>query len=203
MGNKQRGAETDQAAGEDIGRIVGTDEDAAGTDDECRGEEDAAGDAVEQIEREGDAEGGARMVAGEGGVMRTTASHVRRWMRREGSLAAPDLSDQLVDQKRQRHSGERARGRELPPTVAARSGGSQSAKVAIAITGTPHVSSTLSSRPSQRALARRQRVAVPSDHGLGSREALEPRWSFAAAQRNNTPVSLHLRSWAAPQGRQP
>ena len=71
--NKQGRAESNQAAGKHVGRVVGTDEDAASPDRECGGEEDAGRHAVEHKDGEGDPEGGARVVAGKGRIVGTAA----------------------------------------------------------------------------------------------------------------------------------
>ena len=57
-GEKEGGGEADEAAGEDVERVVRSDEDAAYADDDGCGEEDGADYPIEEKDCECDGEGG-------------------------------------------------------------------------------------------------------------------------------------------------
>jgi hypothetical protein len=77
---------------------VSSDEDAAGRDDRCHGDEELADSAVDEVDAEGKPERGARVIAGKRGVVRVReVVHLR--MRLVGARAVPDeLPDQLIHQ---------------------------------------------------------------------------------------------------------
>ncbi len=119
---KERGGEADEAAGEDIERVVRSDEHASRADYGGCGEKDGADYPVEEENGECDPEGSARVIAREGGVVRAAAPDVSGWVRGERALALPDLADRLVDQEREGRRTERAGGGELPLATTAGSG---------------------------------------------------------------------------------
>src|SRR6266511_4304524 len=77
---KERGGEADQAAGEDIERVVRSDEHASRADYGGCGEKDGADYPVEEENGECDPEGSARVIAREGGVVRAAAPDVSGWV---------------------------------------------------------------------------------------------------------------------------
>jgi hypothetical protein len=119
--NDDHGArEPDEAAGENIGRVVGADKDAPGSDGGRCGEEEDSYDTVEEEDGESDTERCARMVAGKRRVVGAGNPDVRGRMRLERTLASPSLGDQLVDEQSERAGGEGAGRGELPVTIRAR-----------------------------------------------------------------------------------
>jgi hypothetical protein len=96
MADKQRHREADENAGEDIGRVVGADDDPAEANDNGGGEEHGPSQAVEQENCECDRECGARVVAWEGRVVRPCSPDVCGGVRRERAGPVPYLRDELV-----------------------------------------------------------------------------------------------------------
>src|SRR3954447_3507365 len=94
--DQERDGEPDETAGDDVGRIVGADQDAAGGDEDRRSEEEAADDTVEEEDGEGDSERCARVVARERRAVGAASPDVRARVGCEWALPVPDRSDQLI-----------------------------------------------------------------------------------------------------------
>ena len=108
-------AEADERSGEDIGRVVDAGQHARGGDQRRPGDEQPAGAAGDEQDREGDREGDGRVIARERRVVRRgDERHDAERMIGERPRARPDVRDHLVDAQREHRRGDTC-GRGIPP----------------------------------------------------------------------------------------
>ena len=114
--DEQRRQQADECAGADVGRIVEAEDDPEPGEDEGDREEDAADRPVVEVDRPGDPEGRARVVARERGVVGVGERVPDARVRVVGPRAVPACVDELVQRVAERARGERRCRRGAAPS---------------------------------------------------------------------------------------